>query len=555
MANPAAVIATVGTGGAAAAPLTAGKLALQGAAAAGLSEVGMEGSTVGSTATAATTGGLTAGLLAKLGPKVSSFLSKERKVGMLKTPKAISDLGAKRLNKATPAAFQKAITDHGIDLNTLTAKYYPKGASLDDVIGTAAQRGKGGAIGKLLTDAENKIQFTSKVAGPNIRVSGDDIITALRAEYTNLGKTIGNDAKKKALKSLMAEVEKKYSNGRTVKQALETLRSANSRFGKAVLETEGDAVATAAQKIEANVLRSKLKTMFPEIAESLDTQAELYTLRPILERARGIAGTQGSEIRVGGGNILNQLMNLPDTILSQPKVASQLLDKGGRQIKLPSIKLPNVGNRGAMVASTLAGRASTMQPQTQESQPLTPSTMTQQVPEQTQGIDIGGVRYTPEMIQRAMIYDLTATGGKNQAKLQNILDAMQQIQKMQGGTGSSGVGKAAAKDVATARSGMGSLSQVESLMSTGKLFAKSLPGSFGARDLSAAEKNVLDAIARLRTGAAMTKNEEAFYRGFLPSVLDSEQVRRQKIEQLRSYFSDFANAEASVGITADGLVK
>lgn len=560
MANPAAVIATVGTGGAAAAPLTAGKLALQGATAAGLSEAGMEGSTVGSTATAAATGGLTAGLLTKLGPSISKVLGKGR---TLRVPRSVAKTGEILEDRALTRSW-------GIKPTMEGGKTFMK--SLKD-IGILDPD-----LDKMATKASTILQndgntLEQAVTGIRTPINASAVIKELKSKISSNLTAEAREPFEAVLESVTPILNRKdmtLSNLLKIRREYGKLFTQMIKGKKGGDLSTGEAWRTVYNKIN-DVIDDSLKvngmSEFRALNKRISTAEKALSFIDRASKVIPNASTNiTSDLITGGASAVaagNPLAAIPAVMAkrtmanpsTQGFIGRTMQRIGGKGIDIPNIKLPNVGNRGAMVASTLAGRASTMQPQTQESQLLTPSTMTQQVPTQTQGIDIGGVRYTPEMIQRAMIYDLTMTGGKNQAKLQNILDVMQQIQKMQGGTTSSGVGKAAAKDVATARSGMTSLSQVESLMSTGKLFAKSLPGSFGARDLSAAEKNVLDAIARLRTGAAMTKNEEAFYRGFLPSVLDSEQVRRQKIEQLRSYFSDFANAEASVGITADSLVK
>jgi hypothetical protein len=108
-----------------------------------------------------------------------------------------------------------------------------------------------------------------------------------------------------------------------------------------------------------------------------------------------------------------------------------------------------------------------------------------------------------------------------------------------------GSGKQSAKDMATAKSGLQSLGILEKIMedNPSKVALGSLPGKIGARDYEAAAMNVMDAIARIRTGAAMNKEEESFYRNFLPTILDPEAVRIQKIEQLRSYFNNFYSGQ------------
>ena len=49
--------------------------------------------------------------------------------------------------------------------------------------------------------------------------------------------------------------------------------------------------------------------------------------------------------------------------------------------------------------------------------------------------------------------------------------------------------------------------------------------------------NVADAMVRLRTGAAATKEELQLYKQLLPQAFDSEDVKAQKIKAVRDYFA------------------
>jgi hypothetical protein len=541
------------------------------AATGALGEFAQDDSTLGSVAGAGVLGGVMGKVLPSLGSKISKWASKPSEAvkqgqagGVLgKIQTELSDAASKRISKASPSVWRKAMDEHGLDMNKLVKKYYPKGANYDQALKFTDEG---------IQNAEKLIQQTAGTMGKNKVIQGDKIIKALKAELKTMSGKLGEKNKQDALKAIIAEAEKKYARGETVTNALGTLRDANKRFGKAVLETEGDAVATAAQKLEANVLRKQLKTMFPQIRKALDEQTELYTLKPVLENARAILNTQGSKIRVGAGGLtldpLQMVENIADVYMANPTRASNLLQVGANTAGATGMaanKMVNTVKSGVNSASNVINklpkgvnypsamiRAATSYTPTPQGATMPQDTTLGGGTASNTPIDYGLGGLTPEVIQRAMIIDLTQTGGKNQAKLQGILDAMEKIQKMQGGT-SKGVGKAAAKDVATARSGIKSLDQLESMMTSGKLFSKNLPFNIGARDFTAAERNVMDAIARLRTGAAMTKKEEEFYASFMPKYLDSPQVRAQKIEQLRSYFSDFANAEA--GITADQLIR
>lgn len=247
----------------------------------------------------------------------------------------IAQSAVQNLGKGTPSMWQKAAEQHGVDLNGLIRKYYPKGADYDAVLGGIEARGKGGVLGDVIKGAEEKIQATAKAAGTNIRIMPTELISALRSEARNIGSEIGGGSRKAAIDKIITETEKKYAKGVSVNQAIKTLRYANEKFGKNIVEVNaGDAVATAAQKLEGNTLRTALKGMFPQLAQALDTQSEVYTLRPVLNRARAILNTEGSAIRAGqmaNVNLWNPLSwgNVADVVMQNPQRASKWMNRGG----------------------------------------------------------------------------------------------------------------------------------------------------------------------------------------------------------------------------------
>lgn len=345
---------------------------LPGAGMGALRGMSKDDASVGSVLTDATTGAATAGILDKV----------------LGVGGAVKDAVVKKaqqsFTRATPSMWQKAVEEHGIDVNKLASKYIPKGVkNLDDLVGAVEQRGREGIIGQYLDDAERLIQQTARGAGKGIKIYGDDVIKQLQKERSSLAQTLGNESKIKALDNIIKEATKKYSKGMSAEQALSILRSANKKFGKSIVETSGDAVATAAQKIEANTLRNILKKQFPAIKNALDTQSELLTLRPLLNRARSVAGTMGSEIRSGQLSNLNLLNPLSygktiDAAFSQsPKIASQFL-----QQSQPNQLLNQILTKGGVsVATEVSDRMANPQMSEQQMQ------QTQQMqPEQSQAV-------------------------------------------------------------------------------------------------------------------------------------------------------------------------
>lgn len=261
----------------------------------------------------------------------------------------VSETAAQTINKATPAAWEKAASQHGVDLNQLTKDYVAPGSSYDDLLGSVSERGGGGTMQSQLKTAEDQIQSTVKTAGSNIRIPTATLIPQLQQEAKTLSMLPGNETKIDAINTIIKQFGKQYPNGLSAQRALAIKRTADSKFGQAVVNDEQGTAASMAQKTIANASRTVLKQMFPELSDALDTQSDILTLQPILSKARATANTQGT----GFLNTINQMsLAKPQTIatvpvraaLNNPKVASRLLN-------------PNVLPASPVVGKTVAQTA------------------------------------------------------------------------------------------------------------------------------------------------------------------------------------------------------
>jgi len=116
------------------------------------------------------------------------------KKGLGKLGDMTANRAAQGINKATPTMFNNAVEQHGIDLGKLTQKYVPPGSSYDDLIGGISDRGNGGSFNEILNKAEDQIQSTSQAAGTNVKISGDDLIAALKQEAAKMKGQLGGGA-------------------------------------------------------------------------------------------------------------------------------------------------------------------------------------------------------------------------------------------------------------------------------------------------------------------------------------------------------------------------
>lgn len=353
--------------------------------------------------------------------------------------KWISNSAAKAVLKASPSAFGKA-ADAGIDLPQLFVKYAPKlGNSIDDMVGKVGS--KGGRIQKMITDAEAIIGKAARTTGKGVKFTGEEVISALKEEMTNLSGKLGEETKIKALQKIITQAEKKYAKGITVLQARNLLRQANMKFGDTILKTTGDAVAEAAQKVEANTFRTLLREQFPEIAGALDTEKELIILREALTGARNKLGSSAFKL---GRIDITRPGTIIDMVFEQPRVASAMTKVGSKLAGKPILaSIATGGNVAKESAETLLNniksnmfRKALKGTAGQTSVRALVGSPGEAPEEQTSELDkyfenalaeeegTKGEAIPRENFAAAMMYDMATTGGKNLVKIKTLYDFM-----------------------------------------------------------------------------------------------------------------------------------
>ncbi|HEC65918.1 MAG TPA: hypothetical protein ENI23_11545 [bacterium] len=296
------------------------KAILPGAVSASLFETGQRGATPTSVAKSAGIGGVTGGALNLLGKgfgKIKGFF------GGAKT--AIQDKSLNAVIGASASQADDFISRRGVTtadaLRNLVGKSGRGATSLDDLVGSVAQRGRGGIIDDVITAAESQIDDALRLRGEGVILSGDDIIARLTQRRAQLASTLGNESKVAQLDDLIQLARTKYAQGTNPRQALATVRAANSAWGKAQTLTGKEAVAKQVGIEEADVLREALKNMFPDIADALDTQADGLALQGLLNRSRG-KGVSG-KINLGALDITRPGSAI-DKVVGQPGAATRL---------------------------------------------------------------------------------------------------------------------------------------------------------------------------------------------------------------------------------------
>lgn len=447
--------------------------------------------------------------------------------------KGVDTLADKSTNaflNVSPSAWQKA-ADQGLDLTQLYKKWGSGiGGNYDTALGSVGKADDAGSIGKLIADRENVITETAKAAGNNIKISGDELITGLQQEAAKIRGELGGAARANALDEIIKQAQSKYKNGITIQQARDILREGNQKFGKSIVEDTGDAVASAAQKMEANVMRSSLKKMFPDVAQALDDEAELITLREVIKGARGKSkvgkfNTGKLDISRPGTAIDTVLNSRPvSSRLSQASVGDNLLQRTGDVVQGEGMR--QLGRLG--VQSSLQSAQGEAEPLPTE--PSLASIMQPQGVDQSMP-DMGGL--TLEKVQQAKIMD-ALSGGRNAETLDRLSTLL---------TPQSAPKRTEAQ---VARDDLNN--QVQDIVSflgqnevkTGAINApiQGLLQKVSLGDQPTAEFNtrlasIKATLAKARAGTSFTPNEQKLLDLYTPTVGDSKQQVMTKLSVLQ----------------------
>ena len=89
----------------------------------------------------------------------------------------------------------------------------------------------------------------------------------------------------------------------------------------------------------------------------------------------------------------------------------------------------------------------------------------------------------------------------------------------------------------------------------GNLAQEALPFALGARKFRHQKDMVKDVISRIRSGAALTEQEIAFYGGLLPKVGDTAEDARYKLDQMNVFMKGIAGDEISLKNDEGKVIK
>ena len=165
--------------------------------------------------------------------------------------------------------------------------------------------------------------------------------------------------------------------------------------------------------------------------------------------------------------------------------------------------------------------------------------------------------FAPQNLESA-IQQIIANGGtlEDASKFASLAQALQKIQETSNPV-KKPMSAEAAKVTSNAQLGLQALSDLENTIASDPSALRNsvIPGrgvaggvlgrALGTQELDAARQQVIDVIARLRTGAAITNDEAKRFTQFLPVAADTPDVQAQKLNYLRQQFTDILQRTGS----------
>lgn len=438
-----------------------------------------------------------------------------------------------------------------------------------------AVRNAAGSAGRVPTDGLERIVSDAITENGVVGNEAKSLMNVTRAQLQKLaGGAKGSltpGADPNDALEVMKNLEKRIANleGRGGNQRLTTperqdqanvLRLLHGELEDRLYNTAG--ANSNIQKVLTPELRNELVSLAPgnkqwashvdnTIMQSKDVGSLRSAMAPFVRASKGINEADLNSQTFGGrvGNQFSKSGLLQSLLESAPVKRAQgqtlrsaaagngIGSKVSGVATSPLVQVPTqqLGARGVVGAMTPQTSPEAPQSSSLEQAVLDATQSTPDTPTASQGSV-----FTPEMLQALAINDIQNTGGKN-------LDKIATLDKLFG----SGSVKAqkplsaeASKQVANAQSGLDAIDQLSSMLKKdSSLPVKDLaPGALGRRltgagEYEAAKQEIIDVLARLRTGAAISKQEEARFKAQLPQAGDSPDTVAAKLRRYETLFN------------------
>lgn len=468
--------------------------------------------------------------ISKMGGKSSSKLKKSSKA----LSELSSDIRQGTRQVKQPASVYGYSTEKAI--NKTLDKYGFKGTASNQYANLEP------TMQKIGTEIKNFVD-----SNPGISVSSNDIKSSFMTKLKSSIRTkdLSSKQAEKEVQGYLNDVMKEVgSDGDSISlEGLVNLKKLiNKDYGSIAKKIQNGTTLQPREKIIEvawGSIDDSLKGVSPKIKELFRDQSNLYKAAGSLSRARfnpptlravGISipqpVTEGGRRLAGAGldvasKGINKLSNVvPEVNINPSNAVNDVAQVGGRlvgsEISAPQDQLP-VNNNEPIGVNT----------------PIPNSMLTPAPAEPKPAI-------TQDQLLQLALMD-AARGGKN-------LGMIKQLQAMVGTASQSTKPLSASQQQAAsnAQNGLNMMGEIESLLDKDPTVARGavLPNIVQGEDaqrFSVAKNEAMDVLRRLRTGAAISSQEESFYASMFPQIGDKPETKAFKIKLYKDLFERLAN--------------
>lgn len=413
----------------------------------------------------------------------------------------------------------------------------PKAANADVVFG---------AVTSFQDEAGKAVSSAVKTSTQPIKTTG--IVSSLQEKFS---KVIGANAKDNPVAT---DILTQIKSAKTPEQLWQVRRNIDDSlisFGR----NPANAIPGAERfaRTARNAINKELNKSIPGLTGLNKTYSMASDISELVAKAAktpkgarlpgfpvGVAGPTTQKVKAGFGRGLNALGDISTRIMTPPTTGPL------------GIGVRNVGQ------NLLRSSGGAEQPTPEQS--LEEAMMAQQDGGQDAfaqgGQEVGGSPYTKENLLADIQGDPT-----NASK---YISYYKQLDDIFGATEAKPLTGESQKRALTAESGLRSLDTLAQTLNTdpGAFARQALPNPFGitarltgTTDVRAATDNVVDVIARLRSGAAITDSEAARFARLLPQPGDSQESARRKIQMVSQELQSFAQNPGGGGSLEDALMQ
>lgn len=320
---------------------------------------------------------------------------------------------------------------------------------------------------------------------------------------------------------------------------------AQGKIARGVNLTDKETAALAAKKAGDEVL-----TQIPEIQPLKQQMAQIFEVTPQVAKAgeKSIGMPMASGLNTKAPVQAAKGVQSKLGALLQGASATGRVNPSSLAAAFRPSNLLRQSAKQAVVQSLVPGTTpTTVSGQSQPSSDMStnPADATQVTTTSSQGQ--GSFWSDPQAVQTAYTNALNAGDTKTATA---IVDGYKLFGQQSMGPGYT---KPTAQQYGLAQAGLSSLGQLQELISKDPslITREATPGqglpiigglvsnAVGTGEYNAVANNILDALARVRTGAAMTSQEESFYRNLLPKAGDDQSTIKAKLNALQQAFTPF----------------